>query len=62
MLLSDQGSLYPYLEYNFTFPQAVSNTMYTLDTHGRNAIYDVEIVIKKPTTNASVGGDFTVIF
>jgi hypothetical protein len=62
LLRSKQGYLYPYLEYSFTFPQPVANTEYTLDAHGRNRMYDVQIIIKKPTTNKSIGGDFTVIF
>ena len=62
LLRSRKWDIYPYLEYNLTFPFPVSSTDYVLDTHGRNRAYDVEIIIKKPTTNKTVGGDFTVIF
>lgn len=62
LLRSNKWYLYPYLEYSFTFPQPVASTDYILDTHGRNRSYDVQIIIKKPTTNKTVGGDFTVIF
>ncbi len=62
LLRSQKGDLYPYLEYSFSFPQPVSNTYYLLDAHGRNRSYDVQIIIKKPTTDKSIGGDFTVIF
>lgn len=55
-------AIYPYLEYQFTFPQAVADRFYTIQGHGRVGEYDVEIVIKKPTVQGTVGGDFTVIF
>lgn len=54
--------VYPYLEYRFDFAQAVSDRFYTIVGHGRNREYDVQIQIKKPTIQGTVGGDFTVIF
>lgn len=62
LLRSFGWGIYPYLEYQFTFPQAVADRFYTIDGHGRNRDYDVQIQIKKPTAKWSVGGDFTVIF
>lgn len=56
------GTLYPYLEYQFTFPQAIADRFYTIEGHGRVGEYDVQIDIKKPTVQWTVGGDFTVIF
>lgn len=56
------GSIYPYLEYQFTFPQAIADRFYTIEWHGRAGEYDVQIVLKKPTVQGTVGGDFTVIF
>ncbi len=56
------GSIYPYLEYQFTFPQAIADRFYTIQWHGRVGEYDVQIVLKKPTVQWTVGGDFTVIF
>ncbi|MFA7298675.1 MAG: hypothetical protein WC010_03465 [Candidatus Absconditabacterales bacterium] len=56
------GAIYPYLEYQFTFPQEISDRFYTIEGHGRVGEYDVKIVLKKPTAQGTVGGDFTVIF
>lgn len=56
------GAIYPYLEYQFTFPQEIADRFYTIQWHGRVGEYDVKIVLKKPTVQGTVGGDFTVIF
>ena len=56
------GSIYPYLEYQFTFPQPIADRFYTIEGHGRVGEYDVQIVLKKPTVQGTIGGDFTVIF
>jgi len=56
------GAIYPYLEYQFTFPQAIADRFYTIEWHGRAGEYDVQIIIKKPTVQWTVGSDFTVIF
>lgn len=56
------GAIYPYLEYQFTFPQAIADRFYTIQWHGRVGEYDIQIVLKKPTVQGTVGGDFTVIF
>jgi hypothetical protein len=62
LLRSFQWAIYPYLEYRLEFPQAIADRFYTIDGHGRNRNYDVQIQIKKPTVRGTVGGDFTVIF
>lgn len=56
------GAIYPYLEYQFTFPQPIADRFYTIEWHGRVGEYDVQIILKKPTVQWTVGGDFTVIF
>lgn len=56
------GTIYPYLEYQFTFPQPIADRFYTIEWHSRIGDYDVQIVIKKPTVEWTIGGDFTVIF
>lgn len=56
------GAVYPYLEYQFTFPQPIADRFYTIEWHGRVGEYDVQIVLKKPTVQWTIGGDFTVIF
>ncbi len=55
-------AIYPYLEYQFTFPQPIADRFYTIQGHGRAGEYDVQIVLKKPTVQGTVGGDFTGIF
>lgn len=56
------GTIYPYLEYKFIFPQAIADRFYTIQWHSRVGEYDVQIVLKKPTVEGTVGGDFTVVF
>ena len=62
LLRSIQWSVYPYLEYRLSFPEAIADRFFTIDGHGRNRGYDVQIQVKKPTIQGTVGGDFTVIF
>jgi len=54
------GSIYPYLEYQFTFPQAISDRFFTIQWNGRAGEYDVNIIVRKPTVQWSIGGDLTV--
>ena len=56
------SAIYPYLEYQFTFPQPIADRFYTIQGHGRVGEYDVQIILKKPTVQWTVDGDFTVIF
>lgn len=56
------NALYPYVEYQFSFPQEIADRFYMIEGHGRVGEYDVQIVLKKPTVQWTVGGDFTVIF
>lgn len=56
------GAIYPYLEYQFTFPQEIADRFYTIQWNGRVGEYDVQIVLKKPTVQWTIWGDFTVIF
>jgi len=55
-------AIYPYIEYQFTFPQEIADRFYTISWNGRVGEYDVQIILKKPTVQGTVGGDFTVIF
>jgi hypothetical protein len=55
-------AVYPYLEYQFTFPEAIADRFYTIQGQGRVGEYDVRIILKKPTVQWTVWGDFTVIF
>ncbi len=56
------GAIYPYLEYQFHFPQSIADRFYTIEWQGRVGEYDVRILLRKPTVEGTVGGDFTVIF
>ena len=56
------GAVYPYLEYQFTFPQPIADRFYMIEWHGRVGEYNVQIILKKPTVQWTIGGDFTVIF
>ncbi len=56
------GAIYPYIEYQFTFPQPIADRFYFLQGNGRAGEYDVQIFLKKPTVQWTVGGDFTVVF
>jgi len=56
------GAIYPYLEYQFHFPQEIADRFYTIQWNGRVGEYNVQIIVKKPTIQGTVGGDFTVIF
>ncbi len=54
------GSVYPYLEYQFTFPQPISDRFYTIQWKGRVGDYDVNITVKKPTVEGTIGSDLTI--
>jgi hypothetical protein len=54
--------IYPFLEYQFSFPQPVSDTFYTILGNGLVGDYNVKIYIKKSTNDEQSIGDFTVIF
>ena len=56
------GTIYPYLEYQFTFPDWISDRYYTIHGYGRVGEYDVQILLKKPTIQWVAGSDFTVVF
>lgn len=56
------GAIYPYLEYQFHFPQEIADRFYTIQGNGRVGEYDVQILLKKPTVQWTIGWDFTVIF
>lgn len=62
LFATTNGSIYPYLEYQFTFPKPVSDRYYTIQWYGLVWEYKVLILLKKPTVQGTVGGDFTVIF
>lgn len=63
MLRTDDNDIYPFLEYQFSFPQPVADSFFTLQGIGLVGDYNVKIFIKKSTNEqASTIGDFTIIF
>lgn len=55
-------ALYPYLEYRLSFPQEIADRDYSIVGHGRVGDYDVQISLKKPTSQEALGWDFSVTF
>ncbi len=62
LLRSANGNIYPFLEYQLSFPSPVSNNFYTLEWESVVWNYDVKIIMKKWTNPDSTIGNFTIIF
>jgi hypothetical protein len=63
MLRTQSDNIYPFLEYQFSFPKPVSDSFYTLQWIGLVWDYNVKIFIKKSTNEQAWSiGDFTIIF
>lgn len=63
MLRTQSDNIYPFLEYQFSFPQPVADSFFTLQWIWLVGDYNVKIFIKKSTNEqASTIGDFTIIF
>ena len=62
LLRSANGNIYPFLEYQLSFPSPVSNNFYTLEWESVVWNYDVKIIMKKWTKPDSTIGNFTIIF
>lgn len=62
LLYAQTNQIYPYLEYQWNFPQEVSDRFYYLNITGKYKDYLVKMLVKKPTSKASILGSFTVIF
>ncbi len=62
LLRTQQEKIYPFLEYQFSFPQPVADPFFTLQWIGLVWDYNVKIFIKKSTNEQSSIGDFTIIF
>lgn len=61
-LLSTTNQIYPFLEYRFGFSSDVSDRFYTIKWNARVGEYDVQVIVKKPTSQWSTAWSFTVIF
>jgi len=62
LLQSRSWLVYPFLEYKIKSDQNISDIFYTIDWNSRVNEYDVHIIIKKPTSNINIAGNFTIIF
>lgn len=62
LLKTVNGDIYPFLEYKFTTINPISDRFYTIQGNGRVGEYDVQVVVKKPTSQWSIAWSFTVIF
>lgn len=61
-LRSQRGYLFPYLEYQLSFPHEVADRYYSIFAKGKNGNYEVELFMQKPTITESILKTFTVIF
>ncbi len=62
LLRTRNGSIYPFLEYQFAFPTEVSDRFYTIQWVGKVWDYDIHINVNKPTSNDSSVWEFAIIF
>jgi len=62
LLKTVNGNIYPFLEYRLHFNGPVADRFYTIQGNGRVGEYDVQVVVKKPTSQWSIAWSFTVIF
>jgi hypothetical protein len=63
LLMSTNQQIYPYLEYQFSFPDDyIADRFYRIDATGKYGKYEVRLLVQKPTIKESVLGSFTVIF
>jgi hypothetical protein len=62
LLLTDNYNIYPFLEYQFNFPQYVPDVFFNIQWNSQVWEHNVQINIQKPTNQGSVAGSFTVIF
>ena len=63
LLQTEQGNIYPFLEYSLT-PSAgtIADTAYTVTATSRVGDYNVRIIVRKPTVRESGVGSFTILF
>lgn len=62
LLRTRNGDVYPFLEYQFEFPELVSDRFYNIQWVGKVWDYDIYINVNKPTSNDSSIWDFAIIF
>lgn len=62
LLTTSNGDIYPFLEYQFSVSSPVADRFYNIQGNGHIGEYDVQITVKKPTSQWSIAWSFTVIF
>jgi hypothetical protein len=62
LLTTRNNNIYPFLEYQLSTNTSIADRFYTIQGNGRVGEYDVQIVVKKPTSQWSIAWSFTVIF
>ena len=62
LLFTRNEKIYPFLEYYFQFGQPVSDRFYNIIWNGRVWEYNIQINVKKSTSDDTVIGEFNVIF
>ena len=62
LLYAKENQIYPYLEYQWNFDNEVADRFYYVNVTGKYKDYIVKMLVKKPTSKASILGSFTVIF
>jgi len=62
LLTSQNWNIYPFLEYQFQFEEAISDRFYHIKWVWEITSYKVEILLDKPTSNQDLASDFTIIF
>ncbi len=61
-LKTKEGKMYPFLETKITADQPIPDLFYHLNGHGKVGDYDVTLNVKKPTSDRSLLGSFTIVF
>jgi len=62
LLKTEDENIYPFLEYQLSLSDDISDRFYTIQGNGRVGEYEVKVVVKKPTSQWSIAWSFTVIF
>ncbi len=61
-LKTKEGKMYPFLETKITADKPIPDLFYHLNGHGKVGDYDVTLNVKKPTSDRSLLGSFTIVF
>ncbi len=62
LLQTFDEDIYPFLEYKFDFWTEIPDRFFTINWVSRVWDYEVEIIQRKPTSERTAAGDFTILF